>query len=96
MKKLPSKEIMDLKRTNYWLIRDRLQVKFAVQNEYKNISDLNGMINANNVFTITGKELVKNRNKRLDLLGLLSDLEIRIDRDIYENGKKIMKLRHGS
>lgn len=51
------------------------------------------MMDNMNPFTRTYKALFKNRNKRLDKLGLLIDLEVRIREDIYNNGKEIMRLR---
>ena len=94
IKKLPSKEIRDLKSSNFWLIRDLWLCNKHVNDENNSIIHLNSMMDNINPFTRIYKELFKNRNKHLDKLGLLIDLDVRIREDIYNNGKEIMRLRN--
>ena len=93
IKKLPSKEIIELKSSNFWLIRDLWMCSKHIDDENNSINHLNSMMDNMNPFTRTYKALFKNRNKHLDKLGLLIDLEVRIREDIYNNGKEIMRLR---
>ena len=93
IKKLPSKEIIELKSSNFWLIHDLCLCNKHINDENNYIINLNSMMDNMNPFTRTYKALFKNRNKHLDKLGLLIDLEVRIREDIYNNGKEIMRLR---
>lgn len=92
-KKLPSEEIISLKRRNYWLIRDLNLCMKHQKMELDSVLSINDNIDHSNMFSSVGKSLYKQRNNHLDKHGLLVDLEIRIRREMYDNGKQIMKLR---
>lgn len=91
IKRIPSEEIQKLKRTNFWLCRDRTLTKKIMREKSDAIVEVNKQMSSMEYSKL--KEYTKKRNKLLDEHDLLIDLYIRINEDIYQNGKEIMKLR---
>jgi len=92
-KKIPCEEIQQLKRTNFWLCRDRVKVKNLMREKHVSIVELNESMRQMEYRHL--KDTTKQRNKLIDEHSLLIDLYMRINQDIYDNGLKIMKLREG-
>ena len=90
IKKVPCDEIQRLKRSNFWLIRDRNLVNRVMKEKLDLVLEIN---NAPSLNWGEIKEKTKIRNKVIDEHGLLVDLLVRINRDICENGLEIIKLR---
>ena len=92
-KNIPCEEIQNLKRDNFWLCRDRVKVKNLMKEKLDSVVELNESMQQIEYRYL--KEYTKQRNKLIDEYSLLIDLYIRINKDIYDNGLKIMKLREG-
>lgn len=90
IKEVPCDEIKRLKRSNFWLIRDRNLVNRVMKEKLDLILEINNTpsLNWGEI-----KEKTKIRNKLIDEHGLLVDLLVRINQDIGENGLEIIKLR---
>ena len=92
-KNIPCEEIQNLKRSNFWLCKDRIKVKSLMREKLDSVVELNKSMKC--VEYRYYKDYTKQRNKLLDEHSLLIDLYMRINQDIYDNGIKIMKLREG-
>ena len=92
-KNIPCEEIQHLKRANFWLCKDRIKVKNIMREKLDSVVELNKSMKY--VEYRYYKEYTKQRNKLIDEYFLLIDLHMRINKDIYDNGIKIMKLREG-
>ena len=92
-KNIPCEEIQHLKRANFWLCKDRIKVKSLIREKLDSVVELNKSMKY--VEYLYYKDYTKQRNKILDEHYLLTDLYMRINQDIYDNGIKIMKLREG-
>ena len=92
-KNIPCEEIQHLKRANFWLCKDRIKVKSLMRQKLESVVELNKSMEY--VEYRYYKDYTKQRNKILDEHSLLIDLHMRINKDIYDNGIKIMKLREG-
>ena len=90
---IPCEEIQQLKRSNFWLCKDRVKVKNIMREKLDSVVELNKSMQQMNYCYL--KEATKQRNKLIDEHSLLIDLYMRINQDIYDNGIKIMKLREG-
>ena len=90
-KRVPSEEIQRLKRDNFWLCRDRVRTLKIMREKLDTIVELNNEMRLVEYSKL--KKFTKDRNKLLDEHDLLIDLYMRINKDIYQNGKEIMKLR---
>jgi len=90
-KKIPCEEIKKLKRSNFWLCRDRVKVKNLMREKLEGIVELNKSMQYMEYRCL--KESTKQRNKLIDEHSLMGDLYVRINQEIYDNGIKIMKLR---
>ena len=93
IKIIPGEEIQQLKRSNFWLCRDRVKVKNIMKEKLDSVVELNKSMQYMDYCYL--KESTKQRNKLIDEHSLLIDLYMRINREIYDNGIKIMKLREG-
>ena len=91
-KDIPCEEIQHLKRANFWLCKDRINVKSLMREKLDSVVELNKSIK--HVEYRYYKDYTKQRNKLLDEHSLLIDLYMRINQDIYDNGKEIMRLRN--
>ena len=92
-KNIPCEEIQHLKRANFWLCKDRIKVKNIMREKLESVVELNKLIQQ--MEYRYPKACIKQRNKLIDEHSLLIDLYMRINQDIYENGKEIMELRDG-
>ena len=92
-KNIPCEEIQHLKRANFWLCKDRIKVKRLMREKLDSVVELNKLIQQ--MEYLYYKDYIKQRNKLIDEYSLLIDLHMRINKDIYDNGIKIMKLREG-
>ena len=92
-KNIPCEEIQNLKRSNFWLCKDRIKVKSLMREKLESVVELNKSMQYMEYRYL--KEYTKQRNKLIDEASLLIDLHIRINQDIHNNGKEIMKLREG-
>ncbi|QXM18486.1 hypothetical protein Phab24_id040 [Acinetobacter phage Phab24] len=92
-KKIPCEEIQKLKRDNFWLCKDRIKVKNLMREKLDHVVELNKSMQQMEYCYL--KDFTKQRNKILDEHSLLIVLYVRINKDIYKNGVKIMKLRDG-
>ena len=92
-KNIPCEEIQHLKRANFWLCKDRTKVKNIMREKLESVFELNKLIQQ--MEYLYYKDYTKQRNKLIDEYSLLIDLHMRINKDIYDNGIKIMKLREG-
>lgn len=92
-KNVPCEEIQHLKRANFWLCKDRIKVKNILREKLESVVELNKAMKYVEYRYL--KDFTKQRNKLIDEYSLLIDLHIRINKDIYDNGIKIMKLREG-
>ena len=90
---IPCEEIQQLKRSNFWLCRDRAKVKNIMREKLDSVDELNKSMQQMNYCCL--KEATKQRNKLIDEHSLLIDLYMRINQDIYDDGIKIMQLREG-
>ena len=91
-KNIPCEEIQHLKRANFWLCKDRIKVKSLMREKLDSVFELNNTMKY--VEYRYYKDYTKQRNKLLDEHSLLIDLYMRINQDIYNNGKEIMRLRN--
>ena len=91
-KNIPCEEIQHLKRTNFWLCKDRIKVKSLMREKRESVVELNKLMQQMEYRYL--KEHTKQRNKLIDEHSLLIDLHMRINQDIYDNGVKIMGLRN--
>ena len=92
-KNIPCEEIQHLKRANFWLCKDRIKVKSLMREKRESIVELNKSMKYVEYRYL--KYYTKQRKKLIDEYFLLIDLHMRINKDIYDNGIKIMKLREG-
>lgn len=92
-KNIPCEEIQHLKQDNFWLCKDRIKVKSLMREKLDSVVELNKLMQQMEHCYL--KNYIKQRNKLLDEHSLLIDLHMRINKDIYDNGIKIMKLREG-
>ena len=92
-KNIPCEEIQHLKRANFWLCKDRIKVKSLMIEKLDNVVELNKSMQHMEYRYL--KDYTKQRNKLIDEHSFLIDLYVRINKDIYDNGIKIMKLREG-
>ena len=90
-KNIPCEEIQHLKRANFWLCKDRIKVKNIMRDKLESVVELNKLVQQIEYRYL--KDCTKQRNKLLDEHSLLIDLHMRINKDIHDNGIKIMKLR---
>lgn len=90
-KNIPCEEIQHLKRANFWLCKDRIKVKNIMREKLNSIVELNKLMQQIEYRYL--KDYTKHRNKLIDEHSLLIDLHMRINQDIYDNGKEIMRLR---
>lgn len=93
-KNIPCEEIQKLKRSNFWLCRDRVKVKNLMREKLDSVVDLNKSMQYMEYRYL--KESTKRRNKLIDEHSLMIDLYMRISQEIYDNGIKIIKLRESS
>ena len=91
-KNIPCEEIQHLKRANFWLCKDRVKVKSLMREKLDSVFELNKSMKY--VEYRYYKDYIKQRNKLLDEHSLLIDLYMRINQDIYDNGKEIIRLRN--
>ena len=91
-KNIPCEDIQHLKRANFWLCKDRIKVKNIILEKLESVVELNKTMRY--VEHRHLKDYIKQRNKLLDEHSLLTDLYMRINQDIYDNGIKIMRLRN--
>ena len=89
---IPCEEIQYLKRANFWLCKDRIKVKNIMQEKLESVVELNKSMQHMEYRCL--KDCTKQRNKLIDEHSLLIDLYMRINQDIYNNGKEIMRLRN--
>ena len=92
-KNIPCEEIQHLKRANFWLCKDRIKVKNIMREKLESVVELNNAMKYVEYRYLT--DYTKQRNKLIDEHSLLIDLYVRINKDIYDNGVKMMKLRNG-
>ena len=92
-KNIPCEEIQHLKRVNFWLCKDRVKVKNIMREKRESVVELNKLMQQMEYRYL--KDYIKQRKKLIDEYFLLIDLHMRINKDIYDNGIKIMKLREG-
>ena len=90
-KNIPCEEILYLKQDNFWLCKDRIKVKNIMREKLESVVELNKLIQQ--MGYLYPKACIKQRNKLLDEHSLLIDLHMRINKDIHDNGVKIMRLR---
>ena len=91
-KNIPCEEIQHLKRANFWLCRDRIKVKNIMREKRNSVFELNKLMQQMEYRYL--KDYTKQRKKLIDEYFLLIDLHMRINKDIYDNGIKIMRLRN--
>ena len=91
-KNVPCEEIQHLKQANFWLCKDRIKVKNIVQDKIYSVVELNKTMKQMEYRYL--KDYTKQRNKLINEYSLLIDLHMRINKDIYDNGKEIMRLRN--
>ena len=91
-KNIPCEEIQHLKRANFWSCKDRIKVKNIMREKLESVIELNKSMQHIEYRYL--KDCTKQRNKLLDEHSLLIDLYVRINKDIYDNGVKIMRLRN--
>ena len=90
-KNIPCEEIQHLKRANFWLCKDRIKVKSLMREKLDSVVELNKSMQHMEYRYL--KDCTKQRNKLIDEHSLLIDLYMRINQDIYDSGKEIMRLR---
>lgn len=90
-KNIPCEEIQHLKRANFWLCKDRIKVKNIMREKLDSVVELNKLMQRIEYSYL--KDYTKQRNKLIDEYSLLIDLHMRINQDIYDSGKEIMRLR---
>ena len=90
------RKIWSLKRNNYWLLNELKGVEKLLHKKWDEILEVVNTIR--NLKLIEKYEDIKPLDvRRVHLLKeqeALISLEVRIRREIYENGKEILKLRH--